>query len=60
MDERASALKRYMLALQQTKQQEAKIATLQENLREQKRLFVKSEADLLALQVRSISITSFH
>ena len=51
-DERATALRKYMLALQQTRQQEAKIATLRANLKEQKRLFQKSESDLLALQVR--------
>ena len=50
-DERSTAMSKYVLALKQTRQQEARVATLRENLKQEKKLFLKSEDDLKALQV---------
>jgi hypothetical protein len=49
---RRTAVARYQAALLQIRKQEANIATLQAELREQGRLFRKSEDDIKALQVR--------
>jgi hypothetical protein len=49
---RRAAIARYQSALLQIRKQEATIATLQAELREQGKLFRKSEDDIKALQVR--------
>ena len=49
---RRAAIARYQSALLQIRKQEATIATLHAELREQGRLFRKSEEDIKALQVR--------
>jgi len=51
-DARRTAVSRYQAALLQIRKQEANIATLHAELREQARLFRKSEEDIKALQVR--------
>ena len=49
---RRTAVARYQAAMLQIRKQEANMATLQAELREQGRLFRKSEDDIKALQVR--------